>query len=173
MGRIFRINKTPLPRRFHGFPGIKADDLVAEADIFPHPHGRLAAKLLVFRNNTALRRFWKIIGKSELGRGCRGVVNSLCHTRQLYDRKGPVGPEIIQGDGRYFCLIGLILGHLTPDILAHEAAHAGFAYHKRVKRNTWGKVGDLDEEQVCYPTGQIMGAINSFLHAKDLYNKKP
>jgi hypothetical protein len=162
----FAANKRPLPRTWSHLPG--AGGLVAEADIYPHPRGRLAAKLLVFDRQPALRAFWrKTLGKLHvegLGRHCLGAVNAMCH-----ERIPPRGPSTLCGDPRYFCVIGLIVGHLSMEIITHESVHAGFAYAKRVGRNVWGKVGDFDEEQIAYPAGTIAGSINRVLHAKGLY----
>jgi hypothetical protein len=161
--------KRPIPARWSGHP--KAGGLVAEADIYPHPHGRVAAKLLVFRNPTALQRFWRDgLGKGSLGRECRGAVNALARQGEDW-RKGRDKPDRVwlEGDRRYFCVIGLCLGYLSMEVVSHEAVHAAYCYEKRVGRNLFGNVGDFDEERIAYPAGRIADAINRFLYKKGLY----
>lgn len=165
----FIPNKRGLPHSFTG--GRIADGIVAEADICPHRRGRIAAKLLVFRNRTTLHRFWKRISDTPLGRGCLGAVNALGHTRTKFG-KGDAETTTLHGDPRYFCLIGLCLGHLSAEVICHEAVHAGYCYEKRVRRNLWGDVGDFDEERIAYPTGAIAAAIHCFLDKRGLYNRK-
>lgn len=159
-----RHNTTALPRAFTGHPAAK--DLLGECDIRLCGAGRLRAKLLVFRTPAALARFWRDgLGRPDLGRGCRGAVNSLGH-----ERANPrTGERVMVVDPRYFCVIGLVKQHLSMEIVSHESVHAGFAYAKRVQRNLWAAPGELDEENVCYPAGRIAAAINSYLHDEGLY----
>jgi hypothetical protein len=142
--------------------------LVAEADIYPQSYGRLAAKLLIFDTTKSLRSFWRDALGHDLGSKCLGAVNALAQERTKFT-KGKPETTTLHVDRRYFCIIGLVKGYLNSEIISHEATHAGFAYHKRVKRNVWGKIGDFDEEQVAYPTGRITDAINRFLHRKKIY----
>jgi hypothetical protein len=162
----FIANKRGLPRSFAGHP--KAKGLVTEADIWPHRCGRIAAKLLVFDRAVSLRKFWNQAVKRDLGRGCVGAVNSLLEERVNFS-SSPKGVSTLHGDPTYFCLIGLAVGHLTTEIIAHEAVHAAFAYEKRVSLNPWGDVGDFDEERVAYPAGRIAAAIHDHLSKHQLY----
>lgn len=165
----FIPKRKSLPRSFAG--GRPADGIVAEADIWPRRHGRIAAKLLVFRNRTALQRFWKRISDYPLGRGCLGAVNGLGY--EMVDcRKAKPAKTTLHGDRRYFCLIGLCLGELSMEIVSHEAVHAAYCYEKRVKRNLFGTIGSFDEERIAYPAGTIAAAINRFLHKRGLYERK-
>lgn len=162
-----RLRKRSLPRCFSKHP--KAKGILAEADIGVSPHSRLRAKLLVFKNPTALHRFWKTcLGahfSQNLGRHCMGAVNRLGIETVDTDNGNVV---LTENDPRYFCIIGLIHGRTDAEIVAHEACHAGFAYAARVKRK-WPNSDAMDEERVCYPVGRITAAINDFLHAKKLY----
>lgn len=166
----FVPNKRPIPRHWGTKP--RAGGLLAEADIFVHPRGRLAAKLLVFDKPQALRRFWVGVVGSDIGRECRGAVNALAQTREQFGVKNPDPPRMT-GDPRYFCIIGLCQRWLSAEVVTHEAVHAGYCYEKRVQRNLFGKVGDFDEERIAYPTGRIAGAMNEFLRNKNLYLGPP
>lgn len=162
----FVANKKAIPRTWSRIP--TAGGIVAEADIFPNRRGRLAAKLLIFDKPASLRRFWKEINPSPLGRSCLGVVNVLAHVVHPFP-DGKPAPKFLRGDPRYFCVIGLCAGHLTMEVIAHEAVHAGFAYEKRAKRNIFAGVDECDEERVAYPAGRIAAAINRFIHQRKLY----
>ena len=145
---------------------------VAEADLRATPRGRLCAKLLVFRNRLALRRFWNgKLGKEErLGLHCFGVVNGLSRWIESYDAKTDTWSRRMERcDPRYFCVIGLVVGHLGMEVITHEAGHAGFCYAKRVQRAPWAAARDFDEEEVCDPAGMIAAAIKRFLHRRGLY----
>jgi hypothetical protein len=116
------------------------EGVLAEADICPTPHGRLFAKLLVFKNTILLRRFWTSnLNKGELGRWTVGAVN------------------------------GLVKSKLSMAVIVHESVHAGFCYAKRVKRTPWAAARSFDEEEVAYPAGEIARKINIFLWKKELY----
>lgn len=144
---------------------------MAEADIFPLPRGKLAAKLLVFATVNDLKRFWRSISH-PLGRGCRGAVNALANTKQRVGAcGGSDGSAVLQGDRRYFCVIGLCARHLSMEIVCHESVHAGFCYEKRVRRNPFGPATEFDEERIAYPAGAVAAAINRFLRAKGLYGE--
>jgi hypothetical protein len=159
-----RRSGTPLPRDFINHPA--GEGILAECDVGVRGRRGLHAKLLVFKNRTALRQFWvEALGKHhDLGRGCFGAVNGL--SREIVDARGR---SIMQVDPRYFCLIGLVHGFLSMEIICHEAGHAGFAYAKRRRGNHWVDALTLDEENVCYPAGRIAAAINRFVHRKGLY----
>jgi hypothetical protein len=168
----FVPNKQPIPRSFAMHPYAKGR--IAEADIFPQPHGRLAAKLLVFEHHERLRSFWRKAMGHDVGRGCRGVVNGLCQERMRVGKDGQTYDHRLTGDPRYFCIIGLCLGFLGMEIVTHESVHAGFCYEKRVGRNYFGTPArDFDEERIAYPTGGIASAIARFLDKHDLYDRKP
>ena len=132
--------------------------IVHEFDVRPARRGRLFCKVLIFKNGRDLRRFWRE-GLGHGTSGALGVVDRLVWTRQKINRDGTEGRIRIIQDRRYFCVMGLLVGHLTMNVLTHECAHAGFAYAKRVRRSPWAEIGDLDEELVCYPAGLIAAAI--------------
>lgn len=158
--------KPALPKDWSAHPD--ATDLLAEADITVCRRGRLRAKVLLFRNAKALQRNWRLLTGNPLGRGALGAVNSLM--RECYASDGK--RVRLEGDPRYFCVIGLVRGHLSMEVISHEAVHAGFAYEKRCKRSLFAGVDDLDEERVAYPAGRIAAGINRWLHHEGLYEAK-
>lgn len=160
------VHTKPIPRCFAEHP--KARGIVAEADIGIHRRGRLRAKLLIFKTTATLRRFWsKVLGKGDLDLHCRGAVNGLGYDSLSFRKPGkPI--ETMHADPNYFCLIGLVKGFVTAEIISHESVHAGFSYEKRVRRNTWGKAADFDEERIAYPSGAVAGAITAFARRKGL-----
>lgn len=122
---------------------------------------KLRAKLLIFKNATALRGFWKNALGHNLGRFCLGAVSSLCTNVGTIDRKGNKIHEYVIADKRYFCIIGLIKGHLGAEIVTHEAIHAGYCYIKRIRKTPWDEqIEHFDEESVAYPSGLIAAKIN-------------
>lgn len=162
-----RHKKPGLPKTWGRYPGV-----VAEADITPTRHGRLAAKLIVFTTPKTLQEFWRDVVGNHVGRDCRGVVNSLQQSVCSIDRHGNETNRRMQVDPRYFCVIGLCVGWLSSEVIAHESMHAGFAYARRAKRDPWAKSLDCDEEAVCYPAGIICRAINDFCHNRKLFDLK-
>lgn len=164
----FVPSKRPLPRCWKRHPAAKG--LVAETDIRVHRRGRLAAKLLVFDGKKSLRKFWRAaVHADDLGPECYGVVNAFGRERWP---EGERDRAVLEGDARYFCLVGLCLGGLSMEVVTHEAVHAAFNYEKRVKRNLFGPAADFDEERIAYPAGIIAAAINRFLHSEGLYEKQ-
>lgn len=157
----------PLPRSF----GHIAKGLTAEADIYPTPRARLAAKLLVFSSPRALRAFWRdVLEKPDLGAGCVGAVNALGHEAiDFSDDDDDQGRSRWVCDPRYFCIIGLCLNHLSMEVVTHEAVHAGFCYARRRGHDPWNDERRLGEEDVAYPAGRIAAAINRWLYDRDLY----
>lgn len=151
-------SRHPLPRHFARHPGCKG--LLLEKDL-AIGSSRLRAKLLVFRNRTFLREFWKgPLGKSELGRNCDGAVNSLLVNVERFNGRGRAVARHLEADPRYFCIIGLIRECMGMEVIAHEAVHAGFCYVKRVKRSPWDDQAKMqDEEAVAYPAGVIAQCI--------------
>jgi hypothetical protein len=161
-----RLDRTPLPRCFQGHPEGKG--IVAECDIGMR-NRRLYAKFLLFKNKASLRRFWaRALAKDQLGKDCLGAVNGLAEEILVYE-KGKQVDRYLRVDPRYFCVIGMVQGHTSMEIICHGAAHAGFAYAKRRRGDHWVDATELDEEKVCYPTGMIAAGINRFLHDNGLY----
>jgi hypothetical protein len=163
------LKKKLLRRDWSRHPAAKG--LLLEHDIGVG-HGRLRAKLLVFRNCTALRRFWRdALGRPDLGRCCRGAVNGMFIEVHEYRKRQPVR-TYLECDPRYFCVIGLVRGYLSMEIISHEAVHAGFNYAKRKSRTPWDEQAQhMDEEAICYPSGRIAAEINRVIHMAGLYDK--
>lgn len=156
----------PIRRDWSGHP---AATVLLDRDLSVRG-SRLKAKLLVFPHRRAMRRFWtKGLGHGFLGQTCMGAVTSLTSERMLFP-KGKPEQRWIEADPHYFCVIGLVKGFLSMEIICHEAVHAGFAYAKRVKRSPWNdKALEFDEEAVCYPAGAIAGAINRAIYKAGLH----
>lgn len=155
-----RLNEHALPREFSR---LRAAGLVAEFDVSPHPHGRLKAKVLVFKTMKALHQFWKgKLGQPHLSFGCVGVVSSLM--KEIY------GTGLVECDPRYFCVMGLCLKDLSMEVITHESAHAGFAYYRRLGRNMFGEASEPLEEGIAYPVGRIAAEINRFCYRLKLYS---
>lgn len=143
-----------LPTIFPHFPG-----MAAQANIRVNG-GRLRAKLVVFNTPAQLRRFWKArVHDSDLGKGCLGAVSKM--SQRVIDCGGRGEfRDRIEADARYFCIIGLVRGHLTTRIVCHESVHAGIAYLERKTRNDWDKLAARnDEEALAYPVGEIARGI--------------
>jgi hypothetical protein len=131
-------------------------------------YGRLRAKLMVFKNRSSLKASWKRISNQPLSRGCCGVVNPL--STYVEDYSAGRLRHRIEGDPGYFCVIGLVHGFLTMEIICHESVHAGFCFAKRRLRSHWDdRAEEFDEEAVCYPAGKIARLINKCLDASGLY----
>lgn len=159
-----------LPRNFSGHS--KGGKILAETDIAIRGHdspraiGRLRAKLLVFRTRRDMHAF----SRDALGvnNNCAvGFVHELY--REVINLKGDGKREhIAYVDPRYFALICLVQGHLTMEVITHEACHAGIYFSQR-SRHQWPNQKHAPSEAICYPTGRIASAINRFLHDKGLY----
>ena len=151
-----------LPSKWSEVPGVKG--LVAEGDVRVLK-SRVKAKVLIFDSSKNLRHFWKkVLGRSELGKGCLGAVNSM--RVEVVDAK-TLEYKRTEVDKTYFCIIGLIKDHLTMNIITHEAVHAAFSYDNRFgKKNRFREdfgEDDLDnmgfQEGIAYPTGFIASGI--------------
>jgi len=160
----------PLPRKWRGLPG--GERALHIADIAVSYRSRLRLKLLVFKTPRDLKYFWKAgLGRGDLGRHCVGAVNGLAIERIFFPKKGhPPKPSIIEVDPRYFAVMGLCTGHLSMEVICHEAGHAAFSYVNRVhNKSLWHGARDNDEEEVCYPLGRIASAVTqSLIEAKIL-----
>lgn len=163
-----RHSKNPLPRLF--YPLHKG--IVNEASLRISKKSRLRAKLLIFENNAQMKDFFtRVLDRPHsVTKDTRGVVSALSWTVENY-KKGKEPQRFLEVDPVYFCLIGLIVGHLRMEIICHEAVHAAFAYKARQSRRVWSDKDELDEEEICYPAGIIASQINRFLHDEGLYQK--
>lgn len=117
--------------------------------------GRLRAKVLLFDKQATMRTYWRRYAHHGLGRGFLGAVNALRYSRtDFFTGGGERDTECV--DRRYFCMIGLLKGHLTLPVVMHEAVHAGFCFAKRQARSSWdAQALSFDEEAVAYPAGLI------------------
>lgn len=149
--------KYTLPRRFASSPG-----LLASGDVKVNG-GRLRAKVLVFDKPANLKRFWQDgLHKGPLGKRCLGAVNALGWYVARFSKAGEV--RTIESDHRYFCVIGLVVGHLSMRIISHESVHAAFAFANRKSRAWWDQEAKKnDEEAIAYPVGEIASGIVTFL----------
>lgn len=165
---ILRYTPKPLPRIWRTLPG--ASGILLEKDIGVG-HGKLKAKLLVFDSTKNLRGFWKVLGKGELGRYCRGAVNGLYVEVQTFGKEPASAPKWrLEADTRYFCVIGLVKDWLSMEIVSHEAIHAAFSFAKRKSRAPWDvQAAAFDEEAICYPAGRVASAISRELWAGGFY----
>lgn len=167
-----RHSTRPLPRNWKHFS--KRYGIVGELDIKVRHTSRLWMKALMFKSVTGMREFWrKALQNGELGRYCRGVVNGLA-VEHVRFHKGGGETRTMEVDPRYFCIMGLIAGHTTMEIVCHEAVHAAFNYAKRVnKRDLWHGAKDLDEENVCYPAGRIAATLGEWIRRRGYDQKLP
>lgn len=163
-----RRTKRGLPRCWRRHP--KGGDVVYEADLRITPRSRLRAKLLVFPCPESIELFWWHALGRELSSKRRkhtvhGVVTGLRAEVITIAGQREVGRRI-EVDPRYFCIIGLHAGDLTPATIAHESVHTALAYHARVQgRLDWPGATEMPEEAIAYPTGIITGQITDRLTA--------
>lgn len=155
--------KADLPRSFAEHP--HAVGLVAETEVRVSRYARLAAKVLLFRSPRHLRQFWRRAVANDIGSAV-GAVNQLA--TEVSDGNGRI--LYLECDRRYFCVIGLAGGHCGMEIVTHESVHAGYAYEKRMLRNPFASISELDEERVAYPAGRIARGIVQWLYDNDLYS---
>ncbi len=141
---------------------------VAQANIAVN-RGRLRAKLIVFKSPQAMAAFWRsrlMAGNGgALGAKCLGAVNALTRSRENVVS----GTRHIDVDARFFCVIGLVEGHLTMRIITHECVHAAYAFAKRRSRSWWDAAArDFDEEAIADPTGELARNVVAFLNRRKL-----
>ena len=156
---IVRTTDEPIPAVIPG-------EFVGQRNIKVHPGSTLAAKVLVFKHPTALRKFWRESMGIKLERACRGVVTPLW--TEIIDTETDKAFFVV--DRRFFCVMGLTLGNLSMEIITHESVHAGCAYARRKARSPWDEhILSHDEEAICYPAGRIAAEINRWVHAEGWY----
>lgn len=166
----FTYRRRGLPKRLRR---IGVEGLVSACDIHiidGHP----AAKVAVFRNRTALRRFYRDVLPryrgaeslfvDSLGRQCLGVVNKLSVEILSMD-SDEYRAEV---DRRYFCFVGLVEGFLSAEVLSHEAVHVGFAWDYRFQGKGVFQDPHNPEENVCYPAGRWLDSVLSFIKDEGL-----
>ena len=162
MTRI-RIAEHRLPTSYINNQDMADLGIQAEALIRIRGPRQPAALLLVFDKPASLQAFWSRAFGSELGNACGAVRPHWCDIEDYsIPGKTRTWAEV---DKNLVCTIGLCRTHLTSEIIAHEACHAGFAHAARFKPGIWDDSGS-EEEDVCYPTGLLTSAINDFVHEK-------
>lgn len=169
---VTKRSKTPLPTNWRGLPDAHRALLIA--DIYVRAGSRLRMKLLVFRTNRDMRRFYvRGLGRQDsLGRKCLGFVNNLSCTREFVPRAGQKPKaSILEVDPRYFAVMCLVRSALCMEVITHEAVHAAYAYVNR-SRVKWPD-HDNPEERICYPAGRIAKHINIAIHDAGLYPASP
>jgi hypothetical protein len=159
----------PIPRNFAGHPAA-VGTVLAEHDIAVRGptgrSGRLRVKLLVFRSRMAMRKFSKGALEWEVGSAAFGFVNDLG-----WSVESASGATYRGVDPRYVCIVGLVHGHLSMEIVTHESVHAGFFWSRR-SSTRWPYENVNGDEAVCYPAGRIARAINAFLYDEGLYGTR-
>ncbi len=165
------ISKPGIPSSFRLHPS--GQGLIeAEWDLKFNKAQRLAAKLVIFKSKEAMHRFWRcVLGKTAEDHGdALGLVNTF--GTEWTDTR--TGKRVLVVDPRYYCIVGLCLGHLDTEIIAHECGHAALSYVRRTKhRNLFRPLFDFDEEHLCHPLGRLVAAVNDCLLEKGLYDKAP
>lgn len=140
---------------------------VASVDLKLSRGSRLLAKVIVFKNMTAMRAAFKKYFDSELGNGCMAAVHDLA--REVVSFREGEESKHLEVDKKYYCVIGFTLEYLNMEIICHECVHAGYAYEKRVRRDVWAPINSIDEERVAYPAGKLARQINKWLWKNNLY----
>ena len=160
----FTYNKSRIPKR------IKAEGVVAQKDLTIGAEGDPKAKLLVFKNRTLMRKFYKSVlpalrgGGEEyqnagLGARCLGFVNQMRVDCYRVPEEGDLEWTRSEVDRRYFCLVGLVEGHLTAEVITHEAVHVGFAWDIRTRGSGPFEDPHNPEENVCYLAGRFVNEV--------------
>lgn len=166
-----KFSDTPIPRSFR--KQSDAYKIVKEFDIKVTGRGRMALKLLIFKNPKDMCLFWKktlgrdLGGSIKKGYEAQGCVSALMHDVESY--ANPDKPQKwSEVDPNYFAIMGLCLSHLRPETIVHEAVHAAYAYEKRHIGMFWVDKDELDEERIAYPAGRISKSIFRILREHNL-----
>ena len=153
-----------LPTAFINHP--HGGEILSEGDIRPGRRSTLSLKVLVFPTKRALRRFWKAALGNDLGTRCAGVVNKLSNEHIAFVQGGDER-RWIEVDPRYFAIMGLVRTQMSAEVIAHESAHAAFAYyHRHHNRDDWPLAEENGEEMICYPLGRIAELLGAWLKKK-------
>lgn len=140
---------------------------IASKDIKLTPGSKLAARVVIFKNITDLRRQVKNVFGIELGNSCYAAVIDLADIVE----DGQTGKKVLQCDPKYYCFIGFAQNKLSIEYVCHECVHAGYAYEKRVKRDIWAPINSIDEERVAYPAGMLARNIMAWIWKNKLHEK--
>lgn len=180
--RIRFIKKTlpegPWKRAFRRIKG--SAGLVDEAT-FTVEGTRLRAKLLLFKNVTALRDFSAGLSASGKYHALRGsdVSDALGYVRDCAYTSVMPGKKLRGAsywDRRYFAVMALAKPHIGAGILSHECLHLACSLHRRTGGR--GKYydnleleasGESSEEALAYPLGAFVKQSANFLLARGHY----
>lgn len=149
-GKLF-YRKRGIPKRIKSIvKNVTAYDL-------EFVEGEPKAKVVIFKNRRDMHRFYNVILPeyrnavefkcNKLDKRALGCVNSLV----IHYTKGSLIKHEV--DKRYFCIVLLIEGYLTAEVLVHEGVHVGFAWDWRMKGDGPYSDPNNDEENTCYITG--------------------
>lgn len=170
----FTFRRKGLPKRLMRLPG-GVPGLVSACNVHLADDGYPAAKVAIFKDRASMRRFNESqlpryrgtegLIKEKLGRRCAGFVNKLAVRRIDTETLEEGHAEV---DRNYFCIVCLVEGNLTAEILSHEATHVGFAWDYRTRGN--GPFADLHnpEENVCYPAGIFLNQVLTHIKREGL-----
>lgn len=161
----FKLRKKGLPKRLHRIPN-GVPGLVSTCDIRVGTLKRngQTAKVAFFKDKASMKHFYDNIlpyyrGINEHTKACRklsrraaGLVNKLAIVYTSSDGKRSYD----EVDRNYFCLVCLVEGFLTAEILCHEAVHVGFAWDHRFQEDSEFRDRNNQEENVCYPAGVFL-----------------
>lgn len=147
---VIRRSEVSLPSRFAGHPA--ATGLLHEFSIRITPRGK-AAKVLVFKNNSGMNKFWKgALGSFGIGRDTGALVTPLYSDCYFIDEDKERHVTLV--DRGFFCVVGFRSDLLTEEVVAHEAVHVGTC-HSETSRTKWPGQEDKDDERIAYPAGRF------------------
>lgn len=156
--------RKPLPKLFSACR--KWGKLIAQEGVLKLTrHSRLRVKYLIFDNRRDLMSWYA----NALGRP--GVVDY--RTKGIFAVLRRDEEDAIYVDPTYVGIICLIRGHVTPEVVIHECAHAAFAYYFRMRRREWSSFTELEEEEVCYPLGIMSSLLLSHFATENLLDPCP
>lgn len=174
----FTYRKKGLPKSLRRIPG-GVPGLVSACNIHFGPEWP-AAKVAFFENRKSMDHFWRKILPGYCSgfpggvrsRSYDGIVSKLqvdTLDQEHFERSGgELRLKESEVDRRYFCIVGLIVTKLTPEILAHEAVHVGFAWDYRHQGQGIYADPKNYEENVCYPAGIFFDQVTKFIEAEKL-----
>jgi hypothetical protein len=60
-------------------------------------------------------------------------------------------------DKRYACVLGMVAGHVSYGLIAHEAVHVAWSWGLRTRfKAKWSGVEDSWDEHIAYPVGWLV-----------------
>ena len=162
-----RFRKKGLPKRLRRIPG-GVPGLVSACNV--HVHGETpAAKVAVFKNRKSMRHFYaKILPRymSDAGMSPKTLERNASGGVCKLWTKDKRGRDFF--DRNHFCIVLLVEGFLTAEILCHEAVHVGFAWEAWTQGKSPFPNPENREENVCYPAGIFLDQVLTFIKAEKL-----